>query len=68
MMKTNAVSMTFKEIREKSGMSLTAFSDYFGIPYRTVHQWEREERKCADYILSLIEFKLTTDGIIKKED
>lgn len=57
--------MQFKEIRELSGMSRTAFSEYFQIPYRTVQSWELEERQCPDYLLNLLEYKLRKEGFIK---
>ena len=59
--------MTFKELREKSGMSRPQFAEYFGIPYRTVQNWELGTRPCLGYILNLMEYKLTKENIIKKE-
>lgn len=52
------VRPTFKEVRLISGMNKTEFSKYFNIPYRTVNSWESGERKCPDYLLDLIIFKL----------
>ena len=34
-----------KELREKMGMNRREFSDYYGIPYRTVQDWEAEKRE-----------------------
>lgn len=31
-----------KELREKMGMNRREFSDYYGIPYRTVQDWEEK--------------------------
>ena len=56
--------MTFKELREKSGMNKTDFGKYFGIPYRTVQNWELGLRECPKYLLDLIEIAL--DKIPKK--
>ena len=50
--------MTFKELREQSGMNMTRFAEYFGINYRTVQRWEYGERKCPEYLLELMEYKL----------
>ena len=50
--------MSFKEVREKSGMNKTEFAKYFEIPYRTVQNWELETRKCPAYLLKLIKYKL----------
>lgn len=57
--------MTFKELRKASGMTQKDFSEYFGIPKRTIESWETEDRKCNDYIINLMEYKLKNEGIIK---
>lgn len=59
--------MTFKELRELSGMSQREFSDYFGIPKRTVENWCGSVNKCPDYLLDLMRYKLVNEGIIKTE-
>lgn len=56
--------MNIKELRTAAGMTQKAFSEYFGIPKRTVEDWEGERRKCPDYLLDLMEFKLRTVGKI----
>lgn len=53
--------MTFKEIRQASGMNLTQFSEYFGIPYRTIQHWEQGTRQCPKYLLNLIQYKLENE-------
>lgn len=63
--------MTFKELRERSGMSRGQFAEYFDIPYRTVQNWELsgqnnpQGRKCPEYLLKLMEYKLVNEGKIK---
>ena len=62
--------MTFKELRERSGMGRGQFAEYFDIPYRTVQNWELSEqseqsRKCPEYLLKLMEYKLVNEGKIK---
>ena len=56
--------MTIKELRIKSGMTQQAFADYFGIPKRTIEDWEGNRRKCADYLLKLIQYKLEKENKI----
>lgn len=56
--------MTFKELREAAGMKLPEFYKYFDIPSRTALQWEKEERRCPDYLLKLIEYKLKKENLI----
>lgn len=60
--------MTFKELREKSGMNKTDFSKYFGIPYRTVQNWELGLRECPEYLLDLMQYKLEKEDIAKAEE
>lgn len=53
--------MTFKELRKESGMKQKEFSEYFGIPLRTIENWERGENKCPQYLLDLMEYKLNNE-------
>ena len=53
-----------KEIRTESGMNRREFAEYFGIPLRTMEDWEGAKRKMPDYLLRLIEYKLRMEGII----
>lgn len=57
--------MTIKELRIKSGMERKAFAEYFNIPYRTLQDWELENRKCPDYVIALIQYKLINEQYIK---
>jgi DNA-binding transcriptional regulator YiaG len=57
--------MTIKTMREASGMTQKAFAEYFGIPKRTVENWEARQRECPSYLLELMVYKLKNEGIIK---
>lgn len=57
--------MTLKELRKQSGMTRSQFCEYFGIPYRTIQDWELENRKCPTYLIALMKYKLKHEGIIK---
>lgn len=54
--------MTFKELRQQSGMNLKKFSEYFDIPYRTVQNWEGGQRQCPEYLMDLMEYKLKKES------
>ena len=60
--------MTIKSLISASGMTQQAFADHLGIPRRTIESWvsnsEASRRKCPDYVISLIAFKLRSEGII----
>ncbi len=48
----------FKKVREASGMKMKEFAEHFGIPYRTVQNWEAGVNICPVYTLKLLKFKL----------
>ena len=56
--------MTIKEMRTKAGMTQKAFSEYFGISKRAIEQWEAGNRECAEYLRSLIQYKLEKEGLL----
>lgn len=53
--------MTFKELRQQTGMNLKQFSEYFDIPYRTIQNWEAGIRQCPEYLLKLMQYKLENE-------
>lgn len=56
-----------KSLRQRTGLSQQAFGDYFGIPKRTIQNWEGEVNKCPEYLADLMEYKLNKEGMIKGE-
>lgn len=56
-----------KELREASGMNKTQFAEHFGIPYRTIQNWEYGKRECPEYLLELMKYKLTKEGLIRAD-
>ena len=58
--------MRIRELREDSGMNRAQFAEFFGIPYRTIQHWEEGTRQPPEYVVSLIEYKLLNEKILKK--
>lgn len=56
--------MTFKELRKASGMTQKQFSEYFGIPLRSIENWEADSNKCRPYLLDLMHYKLQKEGFV----
>ena len=54
-------------LRTRAEMSRKQFTEYFGIPYRTVQDWELDNRKCPEYLVELMEYKLTKENLIKTD-
>ena len=55
-----------KEIREMAGMNRTQFSEYIGIPRRTLEEWEGGRRKAPDYVINLINYKVYMEKLIRE--
>ena len=56
-----------KELREKMGMNRREFSDYYGIPYRTVQDWEAEKRELPEYLLRLMKYLAEVEYMVKNK-
>lgn len=56
-----------KELREKMGMNRREFSDYYGIPYRTVQDWEAEKRELPEYLLHLMKYRAEVEYMMKNK-
>ena len=56
-----------KELREKMGMNRREFSDYYGIPYRTVQDWEAEKRELPEYLLRLMKYRAEVEYMMKSK-
>ncbi len=55
------------KLREDSGMNRRQFAEYFGIPYRTIQDWELGNRKMADYLLRLMVYKANMEKLVKTD-
>lgn len=47
-----------KSMRKEANMTQKDFAEYFGIPIRTVEDWERGVRHMPDYVLRLFVYKM----------
>lgn len=57
--------MDFSQLRKRAVMTQQAMADYFGIPKRTIENWDTGARKCPEYLLNLMEYKLKNEKILK---
>ena len=60
-------SKKIKELRESTGMNRKEFCEYFSIPYRTVTEWERDNRHAPEYVLRLLEYYIRMEQMIKEK-
>ena len=61
-------SKKIKELRESTGMNRREFCEYFDIPYRTVTEWERDNRHAPSYVLRLLEYYIRMEKLIKDKE
>ncbi len=45
-------------IRNQTGMTRPQFSDWLGVPLRTLQAWEKGTREMPEYVLRLIAYKV----------
>ena len=60
------IAEKIKELRESTGMSRKEFSDYTGIPVRTLEDWEAGRRTPPDYIPRLMAYQLEYEKLMLK--
>lgn len=47
--------MSIKELRKLTGMSQSKFAAYFGVPVRSVQEWEQGRKSPPDYVIAMME-------------
>ncbi|MBQ3795978.1 MAG: helix-turn-helix domain-containing protein [Butyrivibrio sp.] len=61
-------SYQLKAIREQTQMNRKEFAEWLGIPYRTISDWEHDQRKMPDYVMRLIAYKVKMEFVEKRGD
>ena len=59
-------SAKIRELRESTGMNRKEFCEYFQIPYRTVTEWERDNRHAPEYVLRLLEYYIRAEKMMNE--
>lgn len=55
-----------RALRESTGMNRKEFCAYFGIPYRTMTEWELGHRKLPDYVLRMMTYQVKMERLNQK--
>ena len=50
-------------LRNSTGMTRKEFCEYFGIPYRTLQDWELGNRTMPDYLLRLMIYRVKIEQL-----
>lgn len=59
-------SERLREVRKLAGLNRREFSEYMGIPLRTLEEWEAGRRKMPEYVLRLIAYQIKTERLLEK--
>lgn len=54
-------------LRESTGMNRKDFCKFMDIPYRTMTEWELDNRHAPDYVIRLLEYYIRSEGLMKNE-
>ncbi|MBE5950545.1 MAG: DUF1016 family protein [Lachnospiraceae bacterium] len=57
-----------KKMREELGMNRTEFSQYIGIPLRTLEEWEAGRRQMPEYVLRLLVYYTKIERLLKEKN
>ena len=59
---------TIKDIRQSTGLSQAKFSALLNIPKNSLRDWEQGVRKCPEYVVELIAYRVEHDPDFPKAD
>ena len=59
--KRRFIAFCVKAIRNKTGLNRKEFSDWLGIPYRTMQEWELGRRTMPEYVLRLLAYRVSNE-------
>lgn len=60
--------LELRDMRESISLNRREFAESFGIPLRTVEDWEAGRRKMPEYLLRLMEYKLRMEAYCREEE
>lgn len=55
--------MNIKELRAGTGLSQAKFSEKYGIPERTIQDWEAEKRTPPDYVIDMLAYIIADENV-----
>jgi len=55
-----------RELRDKTGLSRKKFSEKYGIPVRTLEEWESGRRTPPEYVVRLLGYVIEFDLISER--
>ena len=56
------------KLRKSTGMTRKEFCEYFEIPYRTLQDWELDNRKVPEYLLRVMAYKVKMENLSHQKE
>lgn len=60
--------MDIKDIRQTTGLSQSKFAKHFGIPVRTLQQWEQGKSSPPKYVANMIAYILKLESKLNEHN
>ena len=57
-----------RKLRESTGLNRKEFCEKYGIPYRTMTEWELGQRHAPEYVVRLLEYYIRTEKLLNKNE
>ena len=57
-----------RELRKAAGLTQKAFCELFGVPFRTLQDWEYGKNKEPEYFVKLVKYYMIHEGLISEEE
>lgn len=62
----NNINQQIIDLRKETELSRKAFAEHFGIPLRTIEDWEAERRTPPEYVPRLIKYQIEFEKLANK--
>lgn len=58
------INISIKELRKQTGLSQTAFGNKYGIPMRTIQDWESGKHKAPNYVIEMLNKLVQSEKLV----
>ena len=55
------IAESIMALRKCAGLSQSDFAEQYNIPVATIRDWEQGRRKCPEYMIELLEYKIKNE-------
>ena len=63
----NNINQQIIDLRKETALSRKAFAEHFGIPLRTIEDWEAGRRTPPEYVPRLIKYQVEYEKLVNNQ-